>query len=375
MTVATLPKSTAIDQAVKDMLTKARTALIIDQPFYGMLALILKMVEDASVKTAAVDGKSMFYNPAFIKSLPVPQVKTLVAHEVMHCVLDHIFRRGDRNPRRWNRAGDYAINLILKDSGFEPIPSWLYDTKYKDMTTDHIYSLLQEEDEDDEDGNDPLDDCRDGTDKDSDPMAEVEWKIAVTQAAKIAKDEGRLPKSLQRFVDELTQTKVDWKAVLRRFITETAKDDYSWSRFNRMFQSQNIFLPSLYSETMGEIVVVIDTSGSIDQPTLNAFGSEIKAIVDSTRPAKIHVIYCDSKVNHVDEFSPNDVLKFDMHGGGGTDFRPPFVYVSEHNIKPACLVYLTDLYGPTGNLPEYPVMWVCTTTQVAPWGETLPIEI
>jgi predicted metal-dependent peptidase len=362
-----------MNKDVADQLTRARTGLIIDQPFYGMLALRLKMVEDVNIPTAAVDGEHMYYNPAFIDSLPIGQKKTLIAHEVMHCVYDHMRRRGDRNHRKFNKAGDYVINLVLEESGFEPIPIWLFNKAYKDMTTDHVYSLLPD---DDGSGKGPLDDCMDADPSaDPDGMAEVEWKIATIQAAKLAQQEGKLPGALARFVDELTNNKVDWKALLRRFITETSKDDYSWSRFNRRFQAQGIFLPSLYSESMGEMVVVIDTSGSIDQPTLNAFGSEIKAIVASSRPAKLNVIYCDSQVNHVDEFGPNDELLFKMHGGGGTSFRPPFIWVDNNNVKPVCLVYLTDLYGDFGNAPDYPVMWVCTTSQVAPWGETLPIEI
>jgi predicted metal-dependent peptidase len=361
-----------MNNEVAARMTRARTALILDQPFYGMLALRLSLHEDPGVKTMAVDGKTIYYNPDFVTSLPDGQVKTVIAHEVMHCVFAHMSRRGDRNPRKFNQAGDYVINLGLVDSGFEKVPNWLYSKAYDGMTTDHVYSLLPDEDEND--GKDPLDECRDGEPDDS-GMEEVEWKIATIQAAKVAKGEGKLPASLQRFVDELTQTKIDWKATLRRFITEISKDDYSWARFNRRFQSQGIFLPSLYSESMGEIVVVIDTSGSIDQPTLNAFGSEIKAIVEGTRPSKIHVIYCDAAVNHVDEFGPNDELKFKMHGGGGTDFRPPFAYVDEKAIKPVCLVYLTDLCGPVGDPAEFPTMWVCTTEVVAPWGETLPIDI
>ncbi len=126
---------------------------------------------------------------------------------------------------------------------------------------------------------------------------------------------------------------------------------------------------------MGEIVVAIDTSGSISQEMLNTFGGEIKAIVQSSRPTKTHVIYCDSEVNHVDEFGPNDDLHFDMHGGGGTAFAPPFAYVAEKSIKPVCLVYLTDGYGSFPAAPEYPTMWVCTTDVVAPFGETVPIEV
>jgi len=361
-----------MNKDVADTLTRARTQLILDHSFFGQLALRLTMVEKPEIKTAAVNGKNIFYNPDFVASLPSGQVKTLLAHEVMHCVFDHIGRRADRNHRKWNQAGDYVINQALLDSGFEAVPGWLQSAVYQGMSTDEVYSLLPESDN--EDGNDPLDEVLDGDPADVETNA-TDWKIATIQAANVARLEGKLPASLARFVEELTVAKLDWKAMLRRFITETAKDDYSWQRPNRRFISQGFILPTLYSETMGEIVVVIDTSGSIDQATLNAFGSEIKAIVQGARPSKTHVIYCDAAVNHVDEFGANDDLKFDMHGGGGTDFRPPFEYVTEKSIKPVCLVYLTDLWGPYGDAPEYPVMWVCTTNKIAPWGETIPIEV
>lgn len=360
-----------MNKDVADQLTRARTQLILDHPFFGQLALRLPLVERPEIPTAAVDGKHIFYNPDFMARHNGGKTKTILAHEVMHCVFDHIGRRNDRNPRKWNQAGDFVINLALVDAGFEPVDGWLYNKAYVGMSADEVYQLLPD---DAGEGKDPLDECMDGDPDDVDTTA-TNWKIATIQAANQARAEGKLPASLARFVEELTTAKIDWKAMLRRFITETAKDDYSWMRPNRRFIEQGFFLPTLFSETMGEIVVVIDTSGSIDQATLNAFGGEIKAIVQGARPSKTHVIYCDSSVNHVDEFGPNDDLKFEMHGGGGTDFRPPFAYVEEKAIKPVCLVYLTDLWGPYGDAPEYPVMWVCTTDKVCSWGETVPIEV
>ena len=357
---------------IAQQLTLARTQLVLDQPFVGMLALRLIMTEDNSIKTAAVDGKNLFYNADFVAALSPGETKTLVAHEVFHCVFDHIGRRGDRNPRKWNQAGDYVINDTLLSAGFDKIDNWLHNPAFTGMTTDHIYSLLPETQ--DGDGNDPLDDCMDGNPEECEMQA-TDWKIATIQSANAAKAMGKLPEGMQRFVKELTAVKVDWKAMLRRFITETSKNDYSWQRPNRRFLAQGFILPTLYSESMGEIVVAIDTSGSIDQATLNAFGSEVKAIIQNTRPSKLTVIYCDAAVNHVDEFGPNDEFHFDMHGGGGTDFRPPFTYVDEKGITPVCFVYLTDMYGAFGDAPNFPVMWCATTKVIAPWGETVPIEI
>lgn len=364
-----------MNNEVAAQLTRARTGLVLDQPFYGMLALRLQLVETDKVPTAAVDGKHIFYNPEFVAKQSPEETKTLLGHEVMHCVFEHIGRRGNRESRRWNQAGDFVINDILVDSGFTPIKNWLHNKAYAGMTTDHVYEMLPPNDGDGTGGaGDPLDDCQDGAPDDA-VLNNVDWKIATVQAAAAAKAMGKLPGKLARFVDELTSPKVDWRAMLQRFITETSKNDYSWTRPNKRFLAQGFVLPTLHSETMGEIVVAIDTSGSIDQATLNAFGSEIKAIVQATRPSKTIVIYCDSEINHVDEFGPNDDLQFKLHGGGGTAFAPPFQHVAENNITPVCLVYLTDGYGSFPSAPDYPVLWCCTTDVVAPFGETVPIEI
>ena len=362
-----------MNKEIAEQITRARTGLILDQPFFGRLAMMLQLVEEPGVKTLAVDGKHIFYNPEFITTLTPEETKTAMAHEVMHCVYDHMNRRDERNHRTWNQAGDYVINLVLVDSGFAPITGWLYSTAYAGMSTDEVYNMLPPPDEND--GKDPMDDVRDGSPEDALGSA-TDWKVATIQAANTAKEFGKMPASLARLVEELTTPKVDWRAMLRNFITERSKGDYSWMRPNRRFLSMGIMLPGLYSENMGELVVAIDTSGSITQEMLNIFGAEIKSIVQSTRPSKTHVIYCDAEVNHVDEFAPNDDLVVTMHGGGGTAFKPVMDYVAQHDIKPVCLVYLTDLYGDaTFAAPDYPVMWACTTTQVAPWGYTVPIEV
>lgn len=372
-----------MNKEVADQLTRARTALILDHPFFGQLALRLKLVEDKSAKTLCVDGKSIHYNPDFVAGLSPALTRSAMVHEVGHCVFEHIGRRNGRDPRKWNHAGDYVINAMIKDSGFEIGKDWLYDPAFAGMTTDQIYNLLPDDDGKGGGGGsqpgpgDPggsLDEVTDG-DPGSNETDATDWKIATIQAAAAAKAMGKLPGSMSRFVDEMTTPKVDWRNVLRRFVTEISKNDYTWMRPNRRYAAQGIFLPTLYSESMGHVVVGIDTSGSIGQDMLNAFGAEIKSIVGSVRPIKTTVIYCDSSVNHVDEFEPNDELHFDMHGGGGTDFRPPFAWLSERAEIPVCFIYLTDMYGPFPSDPGYPVLWCATTDIVGPIGETVQIEV
>jgi predicted metal-dependent peptidase len=356
-------------------LSTARAQLLLNkgQGFWGVLALRLNLVERPECKTLAVDGKNVFYNPEFVLGLTDSLCRSAMAHEVMHCVLDHMRRRGSRNPKKWNHAGDYAINLILEEGGFEIGKGWLLHKNYAGMSADEIYNMLPDDDGNDDDGDQALDeilDAANATDADA-----VEWQIAAVQAATQAKNHGKLPASIERLVEEITEQKVDWRSALRAFMTERAKDDYSWARPNRRYLAAGMYLPGMYSEAMGEVAIGIDTSGSIDQHTLNTFGSEIKAIVDTAKPVLTRVIYCDAEVNHVDEFTPEQELTFKMHGGGGTDFCPPFELIDEKGWKPACMVYLTDGYGPFPPEPPYPTLWVCTTDVVAPFGRTIPIQL
>lgn len=366
-----------------DMLTKARANMIIDQPFFATLALRLKFVERTDIPTLAVDGKHIFYNPDYILSIGLELTKSAIAHEVMHPAFDHLSRIGERNPRKWNMAGDYVINPILKDAGFRLGNGWLYDPTYLGMSADHVYTLIPdspggESGEWAPDGEgEGLDQMLPGSaDPDEAEAERMEWKMAAVQAAQIAKEQGKLPGSLERFVDQIAGNTVDWRAHLRRFVTEVSKNDYSWQRPNRKYMALGLYLPTLYSEAMGEMVVCVDTSGSVDQPTLAAFAAEISALRDAVLPERVYVIYCDAHVNRVDVFERDDPFEIAAVGGGGTDFRPPFEWIKEHGVRPACAIYLTDMYGSFPEQPApFPMLWCATSDVIAPWGETVKMEI
>lgn len=371
-----------MNEQAKTKLTKARIALIVKQPFYGTLALRLRLVEMPSIPTLAVDGVSVFYNPEFILGLSDSLCESAVAHEVGHCVFDHITRRGDRHPVKWNQAGDFVINGMLKNAGFEIGDGWLINSSFDGMTSDHVYSLLPDPPDDGGKGGgnggalcDILPAPGDGNNTANEQMRD-EWTLATIQAATVAKQAGKLPADMERFIHDLVHPKADWRALLRRFVTEVNQDDYNWARPNKRYIHAGFYLPTLYDEGLGHMVVAVDTSGSIDQRTLDCFAAEIKAIRSTTNPKLTTIIYCDSRINHVDEFKSEDILEMKLHGGGGTDFCPPFEYVEEHGISPACFVYLTDLYGSAPPVqPHYPCMWVSTTNAEHPWGERVDIEV
>lgn len=361
-------------------LTRARAALLIEQPFFGTLALHLKLIpkNDMPMKTLAVDGRHIFYDENFIRELDFDLVKSALAHEVGHCVFQHIGRRGSRNPQIWNKAGDYVINDMIKDAGFTLGENWLYNPSFKGMTSDQIYDILRDNEGGEGGGGgsgDPLCDVMDGDPSENEVMGQ-EWRVATIQAATAAKASGKLPTSMQRFVEQAAAPKVDWRSELRRFITQVAKGDYTWSRPNRRYIAHGLILPSLYSEHMGSLVAVSDDSGSIDDRILAAMSAEIDAIAAAVQPEKIIHISCDARINHVGEFGQGEPFKMVSKGGGGTDFNPPFEYVEEHAVAPACLVYLTDGYGPFPDAPPpYPVLWCMTTDVQPPWGEVLRIEM
>lgn len=371
-------------------MVKARANLVMGHPFFGTLALRLKMIEDPSIETATCDGTSIRYNPKFVDKLPLSKVQGLIAHEVMHPAFLHHTRRGSRNLKKWNRACDYSINTILHNAGFDLPEGVCLNPAYNGMTAEHIYTLIPDNPDDNNDGGGGNDPGGDGGVADSPNSQngggsqsqqnheEAEWKVAVAQAAHVAKQTGHLPGDIERMMEELFEPVLPWRNILRRFMTEKRNDDFSWKRGNRRFIAQGLYLPSrLSDDAMGEIVVVIDTSGSIGDKELTEFGSEIKGIVDEVRPSKVRVIYCDSRIAHIDEFGPDDDLQFAAHGGGGTDFRPPFVWLEENQIAPRALVYLTDGYGPFPEQePDFPTLWCINNHDVTPpHGEHLILEV
>ena len=191
-------------------LAKAKTALILEHPFVGTIALSMPFEFDENIKTAATNGKRIKFNPEFVDSLTDEEVKFLVAHECFHPMLEHNFRRGQRQPRRWNMAADYVINKLLVDDGIGRMPKvGLHDPNIYNAghgTSEGIYNILPEQDEGDsgfgEPGG-PLDDCEDGDGSPAEQQQQqAEWKVKVAQAAQAAKMMGKMSANMQRLVDE-----------------------------------------------------------------------------------------------------------------------------------------------------------------------------
>lgn len=364
-------------------LVKARTSLVLEHPFIGMIALNMPQVLDDTINppTACTNGKEVRYHPEFVKSLTDEELKFLVAHECMHPMLEHPFRRGSRDPKTWNKAGDYVINQHLTDDNIGKMPeSGLLNKSLFDAgngTTDGIYNII-EADESDGSGaggghGDPLDNCEDSEGTPAEQAQDhAEWKVKVAQAAQSARMMGKMSAGMTRLVDEVLNPKVDWRDVLRRFVQKCRDSSRTFARPSRRFISQKLYMPSVSGETMGELVFAIDCSGSINQHELSQFSAELTQVKEDYNPKAIHVLYFDSEVSHYDKFTRDDDLVVAMHGGGGTDFEPVFRYIEEQGIEPVATVVLTDLCCSSfGEAPQYPVLWVTTDRGTAPFGEII----
>jgi len=373
-------------------LSKAKTALILEHPFVGNIALNMPFELTEDTPTAATNGERVMFNPDFCEELSDEELKFLVAHECMHPMLEHPFRRQDRDIRVWNQAGDYVINQLLVDENMGKMPEGgLYDMDVWHKgggTTDGIYKILPKEGPSDDSnggigsvgkgGGDPLDQCLDaeGGQAENEQRAS-EWKVKVAQAAQAAKMMGKMSAGLERFVGKVLEAKVDWREVLQRFVEKCKDDTRSWARPNRRFLAQGLYLPTSSGEAMGELVVAVDCSGSIDEDTLNQFAAEVLTIKEDSNPSCIHVVYFDHEVCHYEKFTRDDELHIEPHGGGGTAFSPVFDYLNKHGIDPIACVFLTDLYcDDYGNEPSYPVLWVATDKDKtdAPFGEVVVMD-
>jgi predicted metal-dependent peptidase len=397
------------ETSAAERIRKARTALLLDHPFFGSLLFRLKSEECRSIPTMATNGVVLRYNPAFVDTLNTSTLAGVLAHEVMHPALQHHTRRAKRDPRRWNEACDYAINPLLFDAGLNLPDDVLVDSRFRGMSAEQIYNLRKAEAQPNSDdqgkseqdaGSDSGDPAGDISNSGTRPVPESQggigqvfdapeasenepdieeqvrdWNIAVSQAATLAQQAGKVPAGLRRTLDGAADAKVDWRELLRRLWSETIPADSSWMRPNRRHIWSGLYLPGVVREGTGEIAIAVDCSGSVNARQLRLFEAEIRSILDGERTERVHVLYFDAEVHKVDTYAAGETFHLDPVGGGGTDFAPCFTWLDEHGIRPQTMVFLTDLYGTfPESAPDYPVLWASTCGRHAPFGSVIPMH-
>lgn len=388
-------------------LTKAVVS-IMGNPKYTALAGVLmignrNIVDDPSVPTACTNGRDEMYGREFVKQLNDAELRFLVLHEVYHKLFRHLTtwqHLYKQDAQLANMACDYVINLKIVDDNAKDrfatmtgiLEGGCYDTKYAGMDTAQVYNLLRDDQDGNEggqgseslpDGGQPFDEHDwDGAEEmTADEQRELAREIdeAVRQGALVA---GKLGSGGDRDLAELLQPQVNWREVLREFVQNTCTgSDYStYRRPNRRYLSSGMYMPSGISEQVGELVVAIDTSGSIGQRELSAFLTEVKEICETVHPESVRLMYWDTRVCR-DE-------KYDMHeldtlvqstkpaGGGGTDVDCVTDYIRDNNINAQAAIVLTDgyLFGGWGQW-TMPVLWcVMDSGRTADVGKTVHIK-
>ena len=212
-------------------------------------------------------------------------------------------------------------------------------------------------------------------------LEEQAWDEAMHQAASLAKAEGKLPGAVEATVRGAHISRLDWRALLRRHMTDAARSDYSWSAPNRRFIDGGLYLPSIRSEGIDTLAVIVDTSGSLPEGLLAEFWTEVRGIAADIQPERVFVLQVDTVVRDATEFSAFDLPEeIVVRGRGGTDFRPGFAWLDEQGIRPGVCLYFTDMecsrFPETE--PDFPVLWIDWSDPPSragrePWGERIAI--
>jgi predicted metal-dependent peptidase len=374
---------TALDELQRKV-GKAKSLLILDHPFFGTACSKRPIIYTDTVPTAAMSGTGQMYmNPDWCSALTVRQLMFLLAHEALHYMLSHSLRLGHRDAKAWNIACDKVINDTLIDANVgDFIDGGVTLDGARNMASEELYDEADDGDGDGPGGigNDvgpPVDDNGSALDDSQISQLEAQAKIDAIQCAKAAKAVGKLPGSIERLVDQLVNVTTPWHSILERFMQSKIKDGYSWNRPNRRFIARGIYIPGTdYTPNMGPLVIAVDTSGSLDDDDIAMFNGHINRILDTCSPEIVHVVYCNTHVQGVDEYTPDDFpVYIQAKGGGGTSFKPVFDWVDDNNIDPECVVYLTDGYGDQSSFTTtHETVWLTTGTTSFDWGTVIKFE-
>lgn len=401
------PTDPATDAEAVELLITARVGLLLKHPFFGNIATRLTLVNaDEWCPTAAVDGRRMYYNSRFVAKHTVPELQFLFAHEVLHCIYDHLGRRGDRDAQLANCAQDYVVNddLVQHNIG-EMIKPCLWDPKYRGMSWEEVYDLLYDEvdkvtleqlveqmldehlDGDagaGEGSGDNDDDKKQGSKpvlSDSErEQIKQEIKEAMLTAAQTS-GAGNLPAGVKRLIDTMTEPKLNWRELIAQEIEACFKNDYSFTRPNKRGAHMDAILPGMIPGQKIDVCVFNDCSGSMTDAMLRDIHSEVKGIMQSFEDFELHLGTFDTEVYNFQTFTTeniDEIDEYEMKGGGGTDFESVYNFLKERDILPKKLIIFTDgyPYGSWGDPAYCDTIFVIhgSNNTEAPFGITCQYE-
>ncbi len=351
-----------MDAKSAQQLTRARAWVASRYPFFAVLALHLPERE-ASVQTAATDGKFLLYNPQYVANLSDAEARGLLLHLVLHAAFGHPWRRGARDQGRWDIASDIVVNGVLRRLIGLSLPrnADMVKPNLEELSVEEIYEKLEPNLEPPSTGNNSIPPLFEHN-----PELEAYWKDAQIAAMSA----GDAPGNLERHYPA-KRSKSSWRSTLERYLVG-AQHDYQWRTPDRRMMAFDLIYPALAGEGI-KLAVVIDTSGSMSVDAIGAFLGELEAIKRAHPNVTGWVIYADATVqaeHPLERVAPPSVI-----GGGGTSFASAFAALERRRFAPDVLIYFTDGDAPYPKPPNYPVIWALPEGSSAspPWGKVVRI--
>jgi len=342
----------------------AKSKLMLEHPYFGVIATNLKIEPNNKIDTVAKKGDILELNLNYIERLSVDEVCSILANGALYQALFHSNRAKGKIKSLWKLASDFAINDILVQNGFTLHPLANYKASFKNFYAEEIYKILLE----------TIDLNALPKDEDLTLIKDEEYINFLEEITNKYKNSNELPKEIDRVLKINNKNKISWQQLLYRYLNNRLKIDYSLFPPNKKLISQGIYLPSISSNTL-KIAIAIDTSASINQNLLNIFFSEVSAILQSFGNFEILLLECDYKLRNISILKPLTPLKLTAKGGSTTDFRPVFNYLKNINQDYRLLIYFTDLEGLLPNfVPNIDTLWVLSKDKDIPFGQKIVLS-
>ena len=354
---------------------EAKTKIALRHPFYVVLIYNCDFIFTTDVPTMGTNGTRVWVNLDFVESISREEVQGVLIHEVLHIIYSHVFRRGTRDPRIFNMAADYAINPIVKSSGFTLPPNHLDEPRFHGMNAEAIYRILEKEQPPPPPGVDLTDLIDSNLSEAGRKQATQEVKINLNKALNAAGQDA--PDELKRLVKDITKVKVNWREKLRDFIqVALGSDESTWKRPNRNYIHDDLYIPSLEGRVMPNIAILLDTSGSIyeQRELFDSFCAEVNKIIEDLVPEQVNIFYVDTAVRKHDTYEEGEIPEYELVGGGGTNFVSAWAKIEE--TAPSCIIAFTDLWATVPDSSSIETLWIVYINDrpTAPFGEITIIE-
>jgi len=383
----------------QEKLGKAKAKLLLDSPYFGTLASRLELDVSDDIAGFLSNGLKLEYNPEYVEGLDEGECEFMLANGAMHAALVHERRQQGRMSWLWQLATDHAINAMLVENGFALPPHVNYEPRFEGMYAEAIYAQLKDEIRNEEYSDDARNDTgynennqrkRDELknaegDRDPDkkrPQMEAENTVDETLFGHFEKavreqmdKQGDTPAGLERFFLPTATAEIDWRSELSHALNRHLQSDYRMLPPSKKLLYERIYLPSPTSETL-DLVIAVDSSGSVDERLLGRFIAEVESLLESFPDYRIELLVCDARVQSHRQFYPGEPLAFDLKGGGGTDFRPVFEWISVHAPMAPLLLYFTDCDGRFPDAaPFVDTVWITPAgDKTAPFGRMIVIS-